>query len=75
MTLKRKPDCAAELKTLAEHLALCLAEIDRWETMAQASADVLAYAMEAVDIQTVDTDTMKFTVTEKGIDVEQETVH
>jgi len=75
MTLKRKPDCAAELKTLAEHLALCLSEIEKWETMVQASADVLAYAMESVDIQTVETDKMKFTVTQQGINVEQETVH
>lgn len=67
-----REDYAENLLDLAENLAICMAEVRKWEAFKHAAAQALAEGMRLLEIAEMHTDDHRFTMTDEGIAVEYE---
>lgn len=63
-------DYEDSLVTLAENLAICMAELRKWEAFKHAAAQALTEGMHLTKIAKLTADNHSFTLTDDGLSVE-----
>ena len=64
-----REDYAENLVDLAENLAICMAEMRKWDAFRHAAATALAEGMGLLEIAQLTCDDHSFTLTEDGVEV------
>lgn len=67
-----KDEYEDSLTELAENLAICMAEMRKWEAFKHAAAQSLSEGMRLLEIAKLTTDDHSFTLTQDGLSVEYE---
>jgi len=65
-----REDYEENLVDLAENLAICMAEVRKWEAFKHAAAQALSEGMNLLDIAQINTGDHVFDLTENGLHVE-----
>ena len=65
-----REDYEENLLDLAENLAICMAEVRKWEAFKHAAAQALSEGMNLLDIAQINTGDHVFDLTENGLHVE-----
>tara|TARA_R100001480_G_C4655965_1_gene171508 strand:- start:183 stop:452 length:270 start_codon:yes stop_codon:yes gene_type:complete len=67
---KLKPDFEDSMVDLAENLAICMAEMRKWESFKQAAATALSEGMDLLDLAELHTDNHVFKITDGKLEVD-----
>tara|TARA_R100001463_G_scaffold21134_1_gene51034 strand:- start:279 stop:548 length:270 start_codon:yes stop_codon:yes gene_type:complete len=67
---KLKPDFEESMVDLAENLAICMAEMRKWESFKQAAATALSEGMDLLDLAELHTDNHVFKITDGKLEVD-----
>jgi len=65
-----REDYEENLVDLAENLAICMAEVRKWEAFKHAAAQALSEGMNLLEIAQINTGDHVFDLTENGLNVE-----
>ena len=65
-----REDFEENLLDLAENLAICMAEVRKWEAFKHAAAQALSEGMNLLEIAQLSTGDHVFTLNDNGLDVE-----
>lgn len=65
-----REDYEENLIDLAENLAICMAEVRKWEAFKHAAAQALSEGMDLLEIAQINTGDHVFDLTENGLHVE-----
>ena len=65
-----RPDFEDSMVDLAENLAICMAEVRKWEAFKQAAATALSEAMDLLDLAELHTDNHVFKITDGKLEVD-----
>ena len=67
---KLKPDFEDSMVDLAENLAICMAEMRKWDAFKQAAATALSEGMDLLDLAELHTDNHVFKITNGKLEVD-----
>jgi len=65
-----RPDFEDSMVDLAENLAICMAEVRKWEAFKQAAATALSEGMDLLDIAELHTENYIFKITDGKLEVD-----